>query len=77
MTNSPAELELQREGKPVSSLPSFPVDGCTSLAAATVYDLRRDAEYELALLLSPPRLDLFAEHLGAFGSDAWLEACHD
>lgn len=77
MTNSPAALELRREGKPVSALPSFPVEGCSSLAAATVYDLQRDAEYELAVLQSPATLNLFVEHLGAFGSDAWLDACED
>jgi hypothetical protein len=77
MTDSPAALELLRGGKPISALPSFPVEGCNSLAAATVYDLQRDAEYELALVQSPPALNLFAEHLGAFGSDAWLDACDD
>lgn len=77
MTDSPAVLDLRREGKPISALPSFPVEGCNSLASATVYDLQRDAEYELALLQGPPTLNLFVEHLGAFGSDAWLEACND
>jgi hypothetical protein len=77
MTDSPAVLDLRREGKPISALPSFPVEGCKSLASATVYDLQRDAEYELTLLQSPPTLNLFVEHLGAFGADAWLEACDD
>jgi hypothetical protein len=77
MTDSPAVLDLRREGQPLSAIPRFPVEGCSSLASATVYDLERDAEYELALLQSPGALNLFVEHLGAFGSDAWLEACDD
>jgi MYXO-CTERM domain-containing protein len=77
MTDSPAALDLRREGKPISALPSFPVEGCNSVASATVYDLQRDAEYELTLLQGPSTLNLFVEHLGAFGSDAWLEACDD
>jgi MYXO-CTERM domain-containing protein len=77
VTGSPVALELRREGKAVSALPSFPVEGCDSLASAIVYDLQRDAEYELAVLQSPPVLTLFVEHLSAFGSDAWLEACDD
>jgi hypothetical protein len=77
ITDSPAALELRREGKAVSALPRFPVEGCDSLASAIVYDLQRDAQYELAVLQSPPVLTLFVEHLSAFGSDAWLEACDD
>jgi hypothetical protein len=77
MADAPATFELWLDGKPVSHLPSFPVDGCRGLVSATVYDLQRDAVYELAVLQSPPTLNLFVEHLGAFGSDAWLEACED
>jgi hypothetical protein len=75
MTDVPAALEARREGQPLSALPSFAVEGCGSLARATVYDLQRAAEYDLVLLETPPALDLFVEHLGAFGSDAWQKPC--
>jgi MYXO-CTERM domain-containing protein len=75
MTDAPAALELWSEGKSLGALPSFAVEGCSSLTSATVFDLQRGAEYELTLLESPTVLNLFVEHSGAFGADAWQQAC--
>ena len=75
MTKPKAAVELRRAGIPLSTLPSFAVEGCGTIESAIVYDLQRDAEYDLYLIQSPPTLNLFVEHLAAFGSEAWLEPC--
>jgi Putative metal-binding motif len=75
MTDRSVTLQLSRAGRPQSASPSVGVDGCAHLAWATVYALEPDTEYELLLLESSPEVDLFVEHLAAFGSGAWVESC--
>lgn len=77
LTNMPVKLELWRDGQKLGARPSFAVESCNTISAATVCDLEREAEYEIVLLDSPDSLDFFVEHLPAFGSEAWLEPCDD
>jgi hypothetical protein len=75
MTNVPAVLEVLRAARPLLGSPSFAIEGCGHLARATVVELERGEEYDVAILESPPELDLFVEHVGTFGNDAWKQPC--
>ncbi len=75
MTDAAVRLELSRAGRVLGSSPSLKAEGCGHLAWATVYELEPGTEYELLLLETTPELDLFVEHLAAFGSAAWAESC--
>jgi Putative metal-binding motif len=77
LTDASARLELSEAGRPLSAAPGIRVDGCGHLAWATVYALEAETEYELLLIEAAPDFDLFVEHLGAFGSAAWVEPCGD
>jgi hypothetical protein len=75
MTSVPVVLEVGRAGSPLARSPSFPVAGCSHVTSASVFELERGAEYEVTLRESPVELQLFIEHLGAFGAKAWAEPC--
>jgi MYXO-CTERM domain-containing protein len=75
MTDAAVRLELSLAGRVLGTSPSLQVEGCGHLAWATVYALEPGTEYELSLLETSPELDLFVEHLAAFGSAAWAEPC--
>ncbi len=75
MTTAALQLELTQGDHFLDARPDFAVDGCGSLSRATVYELQSGESYELRLLESPARFELFVEHLGAFGAGAWTEPC--
>jgi MYXO-CTERM domain-containing protein len=75
MTDVPATLEVLLGDRPLLGSPSFAIQGCGHLAQATVVELERGSEYDVAILESPPELDLFVEHVGTFGNDGWKEPC--
>jgi hypothetical protein len=75
MTDVPAVLEVRQADRPLPSSPSFAIEGCAHLTHATVVELARGAEYDVAILESPPELDLFVEHVETFGNDGWKEPC--
>jgi MYXO-CTERM domain-containing protein len=77
MTDTAATFIATVHGTPLAARPSFGVEGCAALTRGTVYELEAEHEYDIEIVESAPRLELFVEHLGAFGEGAWQEACDE
>lgn len=75
MSDVPVGLSLSQAGKSLKAQPSFAVNGCSHLTRAAVYHLEPETEYEIQFAESSLELELFVEHLGAFGAEAWSESC--
>jgi hypothetical protein len=75
MTDAPVQLLTFGASNALSARGSFEVEGCGGLARATVVELESGQEYDIELLQTASRFQLFVEHLGAFGATAWREAC--
>jgi hypothetical protein len=77
MSDVPGSWSVSQSGRLLPSHPSFPVDGCPHLTRAAVFQLEKGAEYELQWVASSSEVELFVEHLGAFGVGAWDDACNE
>jgi len=75
MTNVAATLSATGDGKRLPARLSFGVEGCPVLTRATVYELEPEHEYDIEIVESASRVQVFVEHLGAFGEGAWRETC--
>jgi|GEM_PF-1435160 len=77
LTNLPTRIRLSKAGAALSEPDRFPVEGCKPLKWATVQTLEQSAVYDVELVDAPREVNLFIEHLGAFGSAAWSEKCEE
>jgi len=75
MSDVPVSLTLSHASRSLQAPPSFAVHGCPHLTRAAVYHLEPATEYEIQFGESSGEVELFVEHLGAFGAGAWREAC--
>jgi MYXO-CTERM domain-containing protein len=77
MTDRFAAVRLSKAKNALPTRHPFPVEGCKPLKWATVHSLEKNAVYDVELIDAPREVNVFVEHLEAFGSAAWSKKCEE